>query len=200
MKKIIIITLISIITLIACNVLYWVTSDIQQECYNKLQNKQELNLYEKCSIYSINLCICAFGWPLSPESTVQQILCTIPTNDTIVLHSNYLFKNEKIQYLKKKYPNATKNNPARIAWKADYNEFGLWSAYTSGNGRTALACNGMYLYKENDKWTISYIKEYAFPKLSVYTIIGPLKFHERLIRYLQDIGWLYAPNFKWVEK
>ena len=30
------------------------------------------------------------------------------------------------------------------------------------------------------------------------TIIGPFKFHESLIRYMQDIGWLYAPQFKWV--
>ena len=98
----------------------------------------------------------------------------------------------------KKYPNATKNNPALIAWKADYNEFKLWSAYTFKNGRIALALNGMYLYKEDSEWVISYIKEFAFPKLPSPTIIGPFKFHESLIRYMQDIGWLYAPNFKWV--
>ena len=178
--------------------LYWVTSDIQQECYLRVKKGEDLNLYEKCSIYSINLCICAFGWPLSPEATIQQILCTVPTKDTVVLHSRYFARHEKIKGLMKKYPNATKENPALIAWKADYNEFKLWSAYTFENGRIALALNGMYLYKEDGEWVISYIKKFAFPKLPEPTIIGPLKFHESLIRYMQDIGWMYAPDFKWV--
>ena len=52
---------ILVITLIAGNVLYWITIDIQQTGYDKIKNKIELNLYEKCSIYSLNLCICAFG-------------------------------------------------------------------------------------------------------------------------------------------
>ena len=197
MKKRIIIALIVLITLIAGNVVYWITSDIQQQCYTKIKRGEELNLYEKASIYSINLCICAFGWPLSPEATVQQILCTIPTKDTIVLNSRFFSEHEKVVSLIKKYPNATINNPTKIAWSPKYNEFGLWSAYTSGNCRIGLACNGMYLYKEDGDWVISYIQEFAFPKLPEPTIIGPFKFHESLIRYLQDIGWLYKPNFKW---
>ena len=64
MKKKIIIALVVLITLIAANVVYWITSDIQQRCYMKITSGQELNLYEKSSIYSLNLCICALGWPL----------------------------------------------------------------------------------------------------------------------------------------
>lgn len=200
MKRKILIGFLVVILLVASNVVYWVTSDIQQECYLRVKKGEDLNLYEKCSIYSINLCICAFGWPLSPEATIQQVLCTVPTKDMVVLHSRYFARHEKIKGLMKKYPNATKENPALIAWKADYNEFKLWSAYTFENGRIALALNGMYLYKEDGEWVISYRKEFAFPKLPEPTIIGPLKFHESLIRYMQDIGWLYAPNFKWVLK
>ena len=187
-----------VILLFASNVAYWVLSDIQQDCYLRVKKGGDLNLYEKCSMYSINICICTLGWFASPEATIQQILCTIPTKDTVVLHSKYFARHDKIKGLMKKYPNATKNNPALIAWKADYNEFKLWSAYTFKNGRIALALNGMYLYKEDGEWVISYIKEFAFPKLPSPTIIGPLKFHESLIRYMQDIGWMYAPQFKWV--
>jgi hypothetical protein len=86
----------------------------------------DLNLYEKCSMYSINICICTLGWFASPEATIQQILCTIPTKNTVVLHSKYFARHDKIKGLMKKYPNATKNNPALIAWKADYNEFKLY--------------------------------------------------------------------------
>ena len=196
MKKIII-SLLFLIAVNAANVVYWTTGNIQQECYEKIKSGQDLNLYEKSSIYSINLCICTFGWFLSPEATIQQILCTVPTNDTIVMHSDFFSKHEKIQYLVKKYPNATINKPTLVSWSPAYNEFGLWSAYSSENCRIGLACNGMKLYKENDTWVISNIQEFAFPKLPEATIIGPLKFHESLIRYLQDIGWLYKPNFKW---
>ena len=197
-RKKIIITLTAIVLLFTANVLYWAISDVQQECYIKIRSGKELNLYEKSSIYSINLCICVLGWALSPEATRQQIWCTIPTNDTIIAHSDYFSNHKKIKSLIKKHPNATINNPVKIAWKADYNEFGLWSAYTFQNARIVLACNGMYLYKDNGKWVISNIKEFAFPKLSEPTIIGPFRFHEGLIRYLQDIGWLYKPHFKWI--
>lgn len=198
MRKKILIALLIVISAIAANVVYWITSDIQQECYKKIKSGEDLNFYEKSSVYTMNLCICAFGWPLSPEATIQQILCTVPTKDAITLHSRFFSKHEKVQSLIKQYPNATVDNPTLVAWKADYNEFGLWSAYTFQNGRIALACNGMYLYKENGDWVISYIQEFAFPKLPEPTIIGPFKFHESLIRYLQDIGWLYKPHFKWV--
>ena len=198
MRKKVLIALLIVISAIAANVVYWITSDIQQECYKKIKSGEDLNFYEKSSIYTMNLCICAFGWPLSPEATIQQILCTVPTKDTITLHSRFFSEHEKVQSLIKKYPNATVYNPTKIAWKADYNEFDMWSAYTFQNGRIALACNGMYLYKENGDWVISYIQEFAFPILPEPTIIGPFKFHESLIRYLQDIGWLYKPHFKWV--
>ena len=82
--KKILLSFILVITLIAGNVIYWITSDIQLKCYEKIKNKIELNLYEKCSIYSLNLCICAFGWVLSPEATRQQIWCLIATENTIV--------------------------------------------------------------------------------------------------------------------
>ena len=133
-------------------------SDIQQDCYLRVKKGGDLNLYEKCSMYSINICICILGWFASLEATIQQILCTIPTKDTVVLHSKYFARHDKIKGLMKKYPNATKNNPALIAWKADYNEFKLWSAYTFKNGRIALSmvciytkkmANGLYLILKN---------------------------------------------------
>lgn len=194
------ITFLLVIALIAGNVLYWVTSDIQQKCYLKIKQGNELNFYEKSSIYSINLCMCAFGWVVSPEATRQQIWCTIPTKGTIIRKNRYFARHEKVRELMAKYPNATEKNPAYLAWKPQNNEFGQYTAYNLKNMRIAVACNGIYLYKENSDWVISYIKEYAFPKLSKPTIIGPFKFHEGLIRHLQDIGWLYKPKFKWILK
>ena len=198
MKKKILIAFLAPIVLFGGNVVYWITSDIQQQCFTKIKKGGELNFYEKSSIYSINLCICALGWPLSPEATIQQILCTVPTSGTVSLSSGYFSEHEKVLAWIKKNPNATVNKPIRMTWKPDYNEFGMFSAYTFQNMRIGLACNGMYLYKENGEWVISYIQEFAFPMLHEPTVVGPFKFHEGLIRHMQDIGWLYKPHFKWL--
>ena len=50
-----------VILLFASNVAYWVLSDIQQDCYLRVKKGGDLNLYEKCSMYSINICICTLG-------------------------------------------------------------------------------------------------------------------------------------------
>ena len=100
-----------IILLFASNVAYWVLSDVQQECYLRVKKGEDLNLYEKCSMYSINICICTLGWFASPEATIQQILCTVPTKDTVVLHSKYFARHDKIKGLMKKYPNAKLQYP-----------------------------------------------------------------------------------------
>lgn len=183
MKHLTAILLISLF-LISINTLYWVFSDIQQKCYNKIKPGIELNLYEKISIYSINLGMCTFGAFVSPEAAVQQFLCTVPTKDTVILHSKFLTKHEKIQ----KHLNTNSNNPILLSW-ADYQ---------LNNFRVSLACNGLYLQKENDTWIIYPKHGFIYPNLSKVTNIGPFKIHEGLIRYLQDIGWLYKPNFKWV--
>lgn len=63
-----------VILLFASNVAYWVLSDIQQDCYLRVKKGGDLNLYEKCSMYSINICICTLirymqdiGWLYAPH-------------------------------------------------------------------------------------------------------------------------------------
>jgi hypothetical protein len=203
MKKKIFICLLCLLGLIIGNGTYWVFSDVQQRCYQKVKKANyapnALNLYEKCSIYSMNLAICLFGFPISPEATKQQIYTLFPTNGIQEWYSTALFKNKKIQDLMKEYPKATSNNPVYIAWKAGYNDFGLYSPYNFENMRASLACNGCYLYKEKDKWIIT-PKEHKFiyPNLHFPTYIGPFKVHEGLIYYLQKTGWLFVPRYKWI--
>lgn len=154
--------------------IYWITSDIQQECYNKVKNKIELNLYEKCSVYSLHLGICTFSWILSPEASLQQCLCTIHSDRIWELHSRYISR--KFMNYEKKY---------------------IGTKYAFGNLRWSLALNGTYYHGD-------YIapKDYKFvyPDLKCPTYIGPFKFHEGLIRHLQDIGWLSVPRIKWMIK
>lgn len=201
--------------LIVCSILlagviingtYWLLSDIQMDCYNKVYNqKQDLNLYEKCSIYSIHLGICCFGYILSPEATKQELLCLFPTTGIVELHSNSLSENKTISAFITKYPNATKDNPIYLSWKSSVdNKTGYLTPYHINlqemqDLRCALAVNGSYLYKENDTWKITFENnEFKYPHLRGYTYIGAFKFHQSLLRYLQETGWLKIPKIVWV--
>lgn len=195
-KRTILIVICSLALIIFVNGLYWAFSDIQQRCYTKVQktgySKDALNMYEKCSMYTINLAICVFGYPFSREATTQQIYTLFPTSKVYEWHSRELFKNPKTQTLMARYPNANKNHPV-------YLNYGDYSIQNLSNVRCALAANGCYLYKEDGKWIIA-PEDYLFiyPNLRQVTYIGPFKVHEGLIYYLQKIGWLYIPRYKWI--
>ena len=107
-KRTILIIVCSLTLIIFANGAYWVFSDIQQCCYAKVQqadfSKDALNTYEKCSMYTINLAICAFGYPVSREATIQQIFTLFPTSTIHEWHSRGLFDNPKTQALMARYP------------------------------------------------------------------------------------------------
>lgn len=195
-KHIILITICSLALIIFANGTYWVFSNIQQCCYAKVQDtnysKDALNTYEKCSMYTINLATCVFGYPVSREATIQQIFTLFPTSKIHEWHSRGLFTNPKTQALMVRYPDASKDHPISL-WYGDY------SVRNLDNIRCALAANSCFLYKEDGKWIIA-PKDYLFiyPNLHHVTYIGPFKVHEGLIYYLQRIGWLYVPRYKWI--
>lgn len=167
--------------LIVCSILlasiiinqsYWLLSDIQQQTYDKLQH-EKLNLYEKSSIYSIHLSMCALGWILSPEAALQQCLCCIHHDGVWELHSRYF--SDKFKVKKEGYIS--------------------YSSYNFHNFRESLALNGTYYYDGK-----IYPKDclFIYPNLQKVTYIGPFKFHEGLFRYLQDIGWMSIPKITWI--
>ncbi len=151
-KRTILIAICSLVVVVFVNGTYWVFSDIQQRCYAKVQqadfSKEALSTYEKCSMYTINLAICTFGYPLSREATIQQIFTLFPTSTIHEWHSRGLFKNKKTQSLMAFYPDATKDHPLSL-W------YGNYSIRNLSNIRCALAANGCYLYKEDNKWIIT---------------------------------------------
>ena len=195
-KRIILIAICTLALVIFANGTYWVLSDIQQRCYTKVQqanfSKDALNTYEKCSIYTINLAMCVFGYPFSREATIQQIYTLFPTSKVYEWHSRGLFKNQKTKVLMASHPNASKSHPV-------YLNYGDYSIKNIGDIRCALAANGCYLYKEDGKWIITPKDNlFIYPNLRQVTYIGPFKVHEGLIYYLQKIGWLYVPRYKWI--
>lgn len=118
--------------LLLCNLFFWITSDIQQKCIKKLENKQALNIYEIGSIYSIHAAVATFGYFVSPEAARQEFYLSFP-------HKEKVWKNT-FNYKKQ----------GRI---------GL--PYTRENLRIACAVNGFY-QKDNTifgKMAYPYIKE-----------------------------------------
>lgn len=125
MKTILPILLINVIAL--ANLLYWTTSDRQQECIRKIEQGRDLTLYEKCSVYSIHCAIMTFGSLVSPEAARQEFYLSYP-------HGEKVWKN-----------NFNIKKQGRI---------GL--PYTIGNLRTACALNGCYLVGDSIQGVMEY--------------------------------------------
>lgn len=121
MKKISIVIL-SLFICFNLNLCYYVFYG-QTKSITKLNNKEDLNLYECCSIYSIHLAICSYGLFFSPEGAYQQFLMSFPHKDTVVFNNRYV------------------RNCKQTVWKN----------YTFENIRLSAALNGTY-FKNNIRY------------------------------------------------
>jgi hypothetical protein len=157
--------MIIVIIFTIINLFYWTTSDRQQQCVAKLENNKELNLYEKCSIYSIHVAIFTIGQVISPESATQQFYMSYP-------HGKKLFKTNILDNLKI----GTVKLP-----------------YTLKNARVACTVNTWHVKEKviNNKH-IKYIHSICkYDYIHDDTIILGFRFNEGLFNYLQKIGWLF---------
>lgn len=78
MRKIFISIAIIIILLIV-NACYWLCSDIQTKCVNKIADNQELFLYEKGSILTLHLGICTVGSFYCSEAAYVNFQMQLPS-------------------------------------------------------------------------------------------------------------------------
>lgn len=87
MRKIIIFLLL-IGSIIVSNGCYWLFSDIQTKCVEKISNKQETSFYEKASILTLHLGICTVGSLYCYEAAIANMRMLFTSKDTIYLHSD----------------------------------------------------------------------------------------------------------------
>lgn len=142
----------------------------QFKAAEKIKNKQELNLYEISSIYTMHLAICTAGLVYSPEAAIQQILMSFPHKDVVVFHN-------------KKVATKFKNHPSGII---------SYSNYTLKNIRFAAAFNGAY---KNNEYVYGKMQ---YPNLLKPTYILNIPIYEGLFRYLQNRGILYSYEFRYI--
>lgn len=160
-----------LIAVCGLNVLYWTTTDRQQECIAKLERGEGLSLYEKCSVYSIHLAIMSVGYLVSPEAATEEFYLTYPHGKK-VWHNNFF---------------VSKCDTGRISLP-----------YTPPYLRVACALNGYYVVKNDTGYTINGTIEYPFIRED--TKILCFRINEGLLYYLQEIGWLFPYDFEYIGK
>lgn len=198
MKRSVKITLISLLVLVAVifiNGCYFVFCH-QDKSMAKIQQGEDLNLYECCSIYTMHMAVWMFGWPLSPEAARECFLLHFPREDDDLVRfkaSRGFMKSPKlrtaVEYLSDKQSGAS----VHVAWKAS-KDYALYSP----EHRAAIAVNACDVIKgEVDKTTGDY--EIRIRCAMVYPKYSRTEFNlgkfsiwiqEGLFRYLEERGWI----------
>lgn len=198
MKRSVKITLISLLVLVAVifiNGCYFVFCH-QDKSMAKIQQGEDLNLYECCSIYTMHMAVWMFGWPLSPEAARECFLLHFPRKDDDLVRfkaSRGFMKSPKlrtaVEYLSDKQSGAS----VHVAWKAS-KDYALYSP----EHRAAIAVNACDVIKgEVDKTTGDY--EIRIRCAMVYPKYSRTEFNlgkfsiwiqEGLFRYLEERGWI----------
>jgi hypothetical protein len=169
-RAVLVIVVLNVLAII--NLLVWATSStIQQGCIAKLENGKQLNLYEKCSIYSMHVAIFSVGQFVSREAATQQFYMSYP-------HGKKIFKTTILKNLKL----------GRVGLR-----------YTPKNLRVACALNGWYVKERTvNGHPMKYVHDICkYNYIHDDTIILGFHFNEGLLTYLQKVGWLFPYEFEY---
>jgi len=188
MRKRIILIAILLLALVVGNGCYYVFRG-QNKSMEKLEQGDELNLYEKCSIYTMHIALWTLGWPLSPQAARECFMLHFPQKDTVSI--NMHLSCPRIEYAMASLKERPVGSSVTVSWNGP-------DAYSlaSQEHKAAIAVNPCRIVKE---WQESYMytcivySSMQYPKKSntVFTL-GSIRIHvqEGLFRYLQDKGWL----------
>ena len=188
MKKKIIITILSLLALVVANGCYFVFR-AQDRAMGKLQRGEELNLYEKCSIYTMHIGLWTLGWPMSPQAARECLLLHFPQKDTVSI--NMRLSSPRLDAA----VSSLKDRPVGSSVTVSWDGTGAYSL-ASPEHKAAIAVNSCRIVKdwqENHLYTCSVYCLMQYPRYSrtgftLGSVRIPLQ--EGLFRYLQEKGWL----------
>lgn len=173
MKKVVKITLLSLLGLfvvVFANGCCYVFLGGQDRSMAKIRQGGCLNVYECCSVYTMQMAMWMFGWPFSPEAAKECFLLHFPHSekDTVRISAS------------EKFFRSPERRPAIAV-----NACNVTKVQSEPCGRERTSMDGAYdisvtckmIYPEYSR------TEFDFGKFSVFI-------QEGLLRYLQDIGWL----------
>lgn len=160
--------------------------DGQFKAAEKIKNKQELNLYEVSSIYTMHLAICTAGLVYSPEASKEIFTMSFRKNRDAVkyVENDFFLESPKVRQAAQKL---TPGEEKRIAFTD--------SAYSlfDPNHTVALAVNPGFLKIEGDRLTFRapiHYPTYSLTKIYI-TKTKYILIHESLFNYLESIGVLH---------
>lgn len=179
------ITLVILSVIVFANGCYFVF-DGQFKAAEKIKNKQELNLYEISSIYTMHMAICTIGWIYSPEATKEIIAMSFKKNRDIekYVENDFFLESPKVRQAAQ---NLTPGVEKRVAFTDS-----CYSLFDP-NHTIALAVNPGFLKIEGNRLTfrapIDY-PTYSLTKIYV-TKTKYILIHESLFDYLERVGVLH---------
>ena len=188
MKKKIIITILSMLALVVANGCYFVFCG-PDRAMGKLQRGAELNLYEKCSIYTMHIGLWTLGWPMSPQAARECLMLHFPQKDTVSI--NMRLSSPRLDAA----VSSLKDRPVGSSVTVSWDGTGAYSL-ASPEHKAAIAVNSCRIVKEwqeNHLYTCSVYCLIQYPRYSRTVItLGSVRIplQEGLFRYLQEKGWL----------
>ena len=165
---------------------------LQDRTMNKINNNEEVSLYEKCSIYTMHMAVYMFGWPLSPEASGEIFRMSFSKNreETIYKKNDYFIDSPTVQ---KALKGLEEGQRKKIVFKAE-------TAYNtaSPDHRVALGVNPGFLYKKDGKIYLESYAHYPHYSATPITVCGfRIIVHEGLFHYLEKIHWLHPYTMVW---
>jgi hypothetical protein len=183
-KKFIVILLISI-CLIITNICYWLCSDIQDRCVEKIALEKNISFYEKFSILTLHLGICSVGTLYCPEAASMNFKMLTTKEDTVYLYSNKWLTPK----IKKRFEN---NQLGKMAWNGDIDY-----AWSSPEKNGAVLLNWCTLKEQKINNQQCYVAEcdytWKVPSKTTFKITDKFSIviYEQLFYELEKIGWLH---------
>ena len=171
MKKYVKIVLIGVLCLVfavlinGCYYVFWG----QEKSMKKLQNNQDLNFYECCSIYSIHTAIWMFGWTISPEAAQQAFLMLKPHKYPVSIHNDYFITPKDELRYKLAFPD-------NLEIKKD-----KWR-------NSMYDLSGQIIYSNSTLYSCSFYVTYS----NIVYKVGNIKLYGSLLKYIQDKDWIHG--------
>lgn len=123
MKKLVLIIVISIISLLAINQIYYLTS-LQFDCTEKIKQGKDLNKYEIFSAMQTHTCLWMFGWIVEPNTANmcfnKQFHISRPFISHEIPEDDEVIKKTKQQLL------SGEKEKVRLAWKQYTSTASIW--------------------------------------------------------------------------
>ena len=151
----------------------------------KISKGEDLTFLQKLNIYSFNIGLAIFAYPIFPEISKETFYLIFPSKDRS-FESDFILKSKRIQ-------DCYRKGISTVNWKSSD-----FHSYTSVQGyyeaRASLALNPCVIKKEienrRNKYTAR-VHVWYYPKAKILLIpVLNLHVEEGLFNYLQKIGWL----------